>query len=203
MNTKQQTGSVKVWDGLIRLGHWILVAAFVTAYFSAEEFEDLHVIAGWVVAIYVLLRMIWGFIGSRHARFSDFVRGPRAVFGYLRGLADRSAPRTLGHNPAGGAMVIVLLLALAVTCASGLLAQGADEHEGPLAGWFTTPATTSAGDEKAEESGGEIYEEIHELTANLTVALIVLHVLGVIASSIVHRENLPLAMLSGRKRPLE
>lgn len=190
--------SVAVWDPLIRIGHWLLVVAFATAYLSAESAAAVHVAAGYCVGAYVVLRLIWGFVGTRHARFADFVRGPRAVFGYLDGLRRGRAPRYLGHNPAGGAMVVALLLMLAATATAGIVTQAAVEHEGPLAGWFATPAGMS---EAEAEDAGEVYEEVHETLANLTLVLIGLHLAGVLASSIAHRENLPRAMLSGRKRP--
>jgi cytochrome b len=220
----QQQVEIRVWDPVVRIGHWTLAAAFVIAYFTAEELEDVHVAAGYWVGGYVIARIVWGFIGSRYARFSDFVYRPGAVFGYLAGLFRGDAPRYLGHNPAGGAMVIALLLALTGTVATGLLLQAQSEHEGPLAAWFE-PAVTqppgaatatladggyataakqasdgaSEGDKEESESP---YEEIHEIFVNITLVLIALHLLGVLASSVVHRENLPRAMLTGRKAPL-
>jgi cytochrome b len=213
MNTG--SGEIKVWDAFVRLGHWSLVVAFTVAYLSAEEAEDLHVAAGWWIVVYLVARIVWGFVGSPHARFSDFVYRPQAVFAYLAGLARGTAPRYLGHNPAGGAMILALLLCLSATVASGLVAQGADEHEGPLAGLFAPPAQPAHGEaaatgreppageksEEGEQEGKEsAYMELHELFANLSLVLIALHLLGVIASSLVHKENLPRAMLTGRKK---
>jgi len=210
----------KVWDLFVRFGHWSLVLAFVVAYLSAEENEDLHVIAGYWIGAYVLARTVWGFIGSRNARFSDFLAPPAAVLAYLKGLLRGTAPRYLGHNPAGGAMVLALLLSLAAVVGSGLVLLAKDEGEGPLAAWLapsaqavsaaphassavTASGTARADDDEASEGEDEgsdsIYASLHELLVNLTLGLIALHLAGVAASSLVHRENLPRAMISGRK----
>lgn len=183
------TTTIKVWDPLVRVGHWTLVAAFILAYLSAEEWLDLHVAAGYVVLGYVLLRVVWGFIGTRHARFSDFVFRPATVIHYLKDELRLRAPRYVGHNPAGGAMVIALLISLLFTTVSGLALYGADEVAGPLAPYF----------------GGlshywtEVIEEVHEFFANLTVLLVILHVSGVVVASLQHDENLIRAMITGRK----
>ncbi|WP_029919790.1 cytochrome b/b6 domain-containing protein [Nevskia soli] len=207
--------TVPVWDAFVRIGHWTLAAAFLTAYFSAEEFEDLHVAAGYWVGGYVIARTLWGFIGSPHARFRDFVYGPRTVFGYLADMAKGRPAHYVGHNPAGGAMILALLLCLAATAVTGLALQAQSENEGPLAPWLghaaaplvATPAAAPAAGihagkpaEQAEAGDGDsALEEIHELFANLTLGLAILHVLGVIAASLLHRENLVRAMITGRK----
>jgi len=179
---------VRVWDPIVRLGHWTLVIAFAVAYL-VEKPMNVHVFAGYVVAGVVCFRVVWGFLGSQHARFSDFVSSPRAALGYLGSMRSHDAPRYLGHNPAGGLMVVVLLLSLLATAASGLVLYGVDEHAGPLAGLV--------GGMSAMEG---VVEEIHEVLANLTLLLVAVHIAGVLFSSLAHRENLPLAMLTGRKR---
>ena len=212
----EEPGNVRVWDLTVRVGHWTLVAAFATAWLTGEEESFLHIWSGYAVAAVVALRLLWGFIGTPHARFRGFVRGPVAVATYLRGLATGTAPRYLGHNPAGGAMAIALLAALALTTVSGMMVYAIEEKAGPLAGFAAVtgdastmpvmiPAAHAADDdehgyEDHGEGSEEFWEELHELSANLCLALVMLHLLGVIASSRAHRENLPLAMVTGDKR---
>ena len=113
--------TVKIWDPIVRIGHWTLVLAFFIAYFTEDDFLTQHVWAGYVVGAVVLVRLIWGFVGSKHARFRDFVRSPSGTLGYMRDLTRGSARRYLGHNPAGGAMVVAHLLCITVTVFSGLM----------------------------------------------------------------------------------
>jgi cytochrome b len=198
-----------VWDPIVRYGHWALVAAFAVAYLSAEEDAGdpdlLHVWGGYVVGMIVILRIVWGVVGSQHARFSDFVRGPAAAFRYLIALIRGHAPRYLGHSPAGGAMVVALLVACAATVATGLVAYG-DRGHGPLAA-AAPPAIAAAradqprrGAAPAGEEAESLLGELHGTLANITLGLVVLHILGVGLASLVHRENLVAAMITGRKR---
>src|SRR5688572_8747399 len=113
--------TVRVWDPAVRIFHWGLVTAFVTAWISAEESQSIHEIAGYVVAGLVAFRVVWGIVGSRHARFADFVRAPATVLRFLSETIKFRAPRYLGHNPAGGAMVVALLIALVVITGSGFM----------------------------------------------------------------------------------
>jgi len=181
---------VRVWDPLVRSFHWLLVAGFATAFIVEDDLLGVHVWAGYLVLALIGVRLVWGLIGTRHARFSDFVRGPGAVLAYLRDLARSRAPRYLGHNPAGGAMIVLLLISIAVTGISGLAVYGAEEFAGPL-------ATVMRG---LPHFWGDVLEETHEVFAYLTLALILIHVLGVLASSLLHRENLIGGMISGYKR---
>lgn len=167
---------VRVWDPVVRLFHWSLVASFGFAYVAAEDWRDAHEVAGYVVLGLIALRLAWGLIGPGHARFSAFVHGPRAVFGYLRATLRGRAPRHLGHNPAGGAMVVALLIMLAVIGGSGWL--------------MTTDAYW----------GVEWPETVHETAVTLTLMMVALHLLGVLVASLEHRENLVRAMITGRKR---
>ena len=191
MQTKKPSNSdVRVWDPLVRVFHWTLVVAFAIAYITEDEFLDLHVFAGYVVAGLIAFRLLWGLLGSRHARFADFVRRPSTVWAYIKSLAGGHPKRYLGHNPAGGAMVMALLLSLMLTVATGLAYYGAGEFSGPL-------ATMLGG---AGPFWADVLEETHEFLANLTVVLVVLHVAGIVLASLQHRENLVRAMLTGRKR---
>lgn len=181
---------IKVWDPFVRVFHWTVVAAFTVAFLTEDDLQTLHVWAGYTVAGLVAIRVLWGFVGTRHARFSDFVARPAAVLRYgMQTLALR-ARRYIGHNPIGGAMVILLLLSLLATAFTGMATYGAEEHAGPLAGWFSG----------SSERWGEAFEEIHEFFANFTLVLVFVHVAGVVTESLIHRENLVKAMVTGRKR---
>lgn len=181
---------VKVWDPIIRIFHWSLVSAFLIAYLTEEDFLSLHVWAGYTVLSLVFLRTLWGLVGTKYARFSDFVYTPQAIKQFLLETLRLRAPRHLGHNPAGGAMIIFLLIALLVTSLSGLAVYAIEDNAGPL-------ADVLAG---VGEFWGEVLEEMHEFFANFTVALVLLHIAGVIVESLIHRENLVSAMWHGYKR---
>jgi cytochrome b len=207
IQTTSRPASTLVWDPLVRFGHWALVAAFAVAYLSGEDDADaLHVWGGYIVGAIVVLRVVWGFVGPRHARFSDFVRSPLVALTYFLDLLYGRARRYVGHSPAGGAMVIALLVCLAATVATGLIAYG-EEGKGPLAAVLVTDAkangndaehraTAKTGREESESTIGEL----HGLLANITMALVVAHIFGVAVASVVHKENLVLAMITGRKR---
>ncbi|MBN8438588.1 MAG: cytochrome b/b6 domain-containing protein [Candidatus Accumulibacter sp.] len=195
---------IPVWDPLVRVFHWTLVISFCAAYLSEGElFEALqdrlsgewlqlvHVWAGYLIAGLLLWRVVWGFVGPRHARFSDFVRGPRESFGYLKDALTLRAARYLGHNPAGGAMIVALLLSLAATIVTGLALYGADKAMGPLAALLV----------ESSDATIDAIKEAHEAATNCTLLLVAGHLLGVVWESLLHRENLVRAMISGRKRP--
>jgi cytochrome b len=208
------TAPVVVWDPIVRVGHWALVVAFAITYFSAEEeggmTEPLHVWGGYIVGAIVVLRVLWGLVGPKYARFSDFVCGPIAAIKYLVDIIAGHARRYLGHSPAGAAMVIALLICLAGTAATGVLAYG-ERGKRPLAvnGVVVTAVARAdeneSGAREAEgaEGGKSIISEVHGALANITLALVILHVLGVALASYAHRENLVAAMLTGKKRAAE
>lgn len=150
---------------------------------------DLHVYAGYTVAVLLLIRIVWGVIGTRYARFSDFVKSPGKVMAYLKDLLSFKAKRFIGHNPAGGAMIVMLMFGLLLTVLTGMLAYGA-EGLGPLA----EPLFSN------RPYGGELYEEIHEVFANTTLLLIAVHLTGVLVGSLLHQENLVRSMITGTKR---
>ncbi|MGB5453743.1 MAG: cytochrome b/b6 domain-containing protein [Sedimenticolaceae bacterium] len=163
---------VQVWDPFVRVFHWSLVLAFIMAWASAEEWDWLHEQTGYFILVLVGLRTLWGLLGSSHARFSDFLYSPGRTLAYLRGLRSGRPQHYLGHNPAGGWMVIALLLTLLATGASGMLIGG-NEHG--------------------------YWKDLHEGFANLTVALVLVHVGGVLMASVLHRENLVRSMWTGMK----
>ncbi len=184
--------TVMVWDPLVRSFHWGLVAAFAVAWLAADEVQPLHEATGYAVAALLALRLIWGFVGSRHARFTQFVRGPAATLAYLGDMLHRRERRHLGHNPAGAAMIVALMVTLSGTALSGwLLEQSIEEAR----------AVTVAGEHgNREVRGDKTLKEVHEMLANMALVLVALHVGGVAVTSWRHRENLPRAMVTGRKR---
>lgn len=178
MNATTKQG-ILVWDIPTRLFHWLLAASFAGAYITSESerLAAIHVACGYSLLGLIGFRLIYGLVGSRYARFAEFVRGPGAVIGYLKSLLAGRPQRFVGHNPAG-AVAIVLLLGLGLaTGASGFAMY--NELGGPMV--------------------KDALEEVHEACANAMLAVVVIHVLGVIASSVLHKENLARAMVTGRK----
>jgi cytochrome b len=172
-NTRQ---SVPVWDLFVRVFHWSVVFAFTGAYVLSDDGGALHHAFGYVVLGLVAARIAWGFTGTQHARFSSFVPQPRVFVAYCRDIAAGRERRYHGHNPAGGAMIVVLLTLLVSTGVSG---------------WLLTSDMFW---------GSKALEALHEICANAVLACAVIHVGGVLLASWRHRENLVGAMFSGRKR---
>ncbi|MDR0250145.1 MAG: cytochrome b/b6 domain-containing protein [Burkholderiales bacterium] len=168
--------AIKVWDLFVRIFHWSLAALFLIAYVTGDELEEVHIIVGYAIASLIAARVVWGFIGSYHARFRNFVKPPRETLAYLRDEILLKAPRHIGHNPAAAAMIVTLLVMLTATCFTGYM--------------MTTDVF----------GGAEWVEEVHEASANITVGLIAVHILAALMASFMHRENLILSMITGRKR---
>ena len=185
MNT---TDSIAVWDPLVRLFHWALAAAFAISFATGDDWSQMHLFAGYTVGGLVATRLAWGMIGPRFARFSNFVHGPTQVAGYLRLLLAGDAPRYLSHNPAGGAMIVLLLLLLGLSALTGIALQGVEAQTGPLRAILPTGSLWH-----------DVYEESHEFFANLTLLLVAVHVGAVLFSGWLHGENLVRAMITGRK----
>jgi cytochrome b len=166
---------ILVWDAPVRAFHWLMVLSFAGAYLTAESerWRLVHVTLGYTMAGLVAFRILWGLFGTRHARFTTFVRGPRAVVRYLGSLLHGRPEHHAGHNPAG-ALAIVALLVLAIAVAAS--------------GWGTY-----------NEVAGDWLEDLHEAAANVMLAIVGVHVAAVLLSSWLHRENLVGAMISGRK----
>lgn len=168
--------NILVWDWPVRLGHWLMVGGFILAWLTSESetWRLVHAFSGSVVIAVAVFRLPWGFIGSRYARFVDFVRGPGSVVDYLRSLLRLEPDHHTGHNPAGG-WAIILLLGLGI--ATGLV------------GWAMY-----------NELGGEWLEDLHEGLATTMLTVVFIHVAGVVSGSLLHGENLVRAMITGHKQ---
>lgn len=182
--------TIKVWDPFVRMFHWTLVLSFFIAYITEEDFLSIHTFAGYTVLTLLLLRIIWGLIGTRYARFSNFTYSPETIKHFIKDTFYLRAKRYIGHNPAGGAMIILMIISLLMTTLTGLTIYGIEEQAGPMAGWF--------GDK--DSLWEDIFEETHEFFANFTLFLVFIHVAGVIVESFIHKENLVKSMIDGRKR---
>lgn len=166
---------VLVWDAPVRVFHWLMVLSFAGAYLSAESerWRLLHVTLGYTMAGLVGFRIVWGLVGTRNARFANFVRGPRTVLRYVQAMLSTHPEHHTGHNPAG-AVAIVAMLALTLAIAAS--------------GWAVY-----------NDAGGKWIEEFHEFAANTMLAFIAVHLAGVLFASWRGRENLVGAMITGRK----
>ncbi|MFV1878647.1 cytochrome b/b6 domain-containing protein [Nioella sp.] len=198
-------GKIRVWDPFVRVFHWGLVAAFATAWLTADELQPIHEVAGYTVAGLVAFRLVWGLFGSRYARFAQFLKGPGETLGYFGDMARGRERRYLGHNPAGGAMILALMVTLSGTALTGWLM----EEDARLAMLPSIPAIVAPawadddGDEREYGVRGEAegqLKELHETLANLMLLLAALHVAGVVLASFRHNENLARAMVTGDKR---
>ncbi len=163
----------------MRLFHWGLVLSFGVAWLSSRSWEQLHDWAGYAAAALILSRAAWGVFGTRYSRFSQFVRSPRTVLNYLAAIVRGDEARHIGHNPAGGAMVVALMVAMASTAVTGWM--------------LTTDAFW----------GVTWMQKLHNLLAHGILLLVSVHIAGVLLASFRHRENLIAAMISGRKRASE
>jgi len=170
------TKPIRVWDLPTRLFHWSLVASFAIAFLTAEseKLRDIHVVAGYTLAGLIAFRLLWGFVGGGYSRFAEFLPTPRKLAGYIRSLINGKPQHHIGHNPAG-AVAIFLLLGFGIVAAAS--------------GWAAY-----------ENLGGHFMEELHEGASNGMMAIVVIHIAGVIVSSWLHRENLVLAMITGWKK---
>jgi cytochrome b len=214
------SNEIRVWDPLVRIFHWSLVASFAVAYLSGEEESNVHIYSGYIVLGLIAFRVLWGFIGSRYARFGSFVTSPAKVIEYLKGMLARKPKHYIGHNPAGGYMVVAMLVCLFIVTVSGLKVYAIEEGLGPLAGapgelTIISPAHAdeddddddddrggyekNRGEHEEDEAAEEFWEELHEVSSNIMLLLIVLHIAGVIVASRLHDEHLVKAMITGKK----
>lgn len=167
---------ILVWDLPTRWFHWLLALSFAGAWLTSESerYSALHVMLGYTLLGLIAFRLVWGFAGTRYARFKDFAYTPAKVVQYVKSLVSGKPEHYLGHNPAG-AVAIFLLLALGLTTG--------------ISGWLLY-----------NDIGGEAFEEVHEFLANSMLVVVGVHIAGVIVSSFLHRENLARAMVTGYKQ---
>ncbi len=174
--SKTRPATVKVWDPIVRLFHWTVVTACILNLFILEEGKYWHRMTGYAVAAALAIRFVWGFIGTRHARFSDFFPTPSKVMGQIFDIIDGAEQRSLGHNPLASVMMLLLMALLSATC---------------LTGWMTT----------LDAFWGEKWlEQLHGTIANSIMVLAILHAAAALIESWRHKENLVWAMVTGRKR---
>lgn len=221
MNQKNQ---IHVWDLFVRIFHWSLVLFFVLAYATGDDNCSLHRYVGYVVLGFIALRIFWGFAGSQHARFSDFMYPPVKALGYVKDLAGGKAIYYTGHNPAAAWMILFFLIGIPVVCLSGYAAYATKELK-PVQGFSTELlliGNAYADEDENEEreykkkrhhaerdgkrekddkdkEGDSIWGDIHEISAQCMLFFIFVHILGVVVSSRMHNENLVRGMFTGKK----
>ncbi|GAB4179769.1 MAG: cytochrome b/b6 domain-containing protein [Rhodocyclaceae bacterium] len=168
--------AILVWDSPTRVFHWLLVVCFAGAWLTADSewLRDIHVALGYTMAGLILFRLIWGVVGTRYARFSSLTLSPARVVAYLRSLLTSRPEHHVGHNPAGSVAVVLMLALAAAAVLTGIV--------------------------NYEQVGGRWLSELHEGAAGAMAALVGVHIAGVLISSLLHRENLVRAMVTGYKR---
>lgn len=176
MSATPRLDTVPVWDPLVRVGHWTLAVSVLVAYATGDHGGAWHERIGYVALAAATIRILWGFVGTPHARFGDFVPGPASLGEYVRALVARNEPRHLGHNPLGGAWIVLMLALVLATGVTGWALSGYGHHE------------------------AKALEEVHEFLAGSLLAAAAVHVAGVAYESLRHGENLVRAMVTGRKR---
>ncbi len=178
-----------VWDLPVRIFHWGLVAAFISAFVTNKlgvRYFKYHIWSGYAVLILASFRVVWGFVGTRHALFLNFLRGPREILAYARNLFAANGSHYAGHNPAGALMVLALLAGAATQAALGLFANDEIFNVGPLYGLVTKEFSL-------------VLTSLHRRLFYVLLGAIALHVLAVIAHRIFKGEDLVAAMVTGRK----
>ena len=183
------TKKIRVWDWPVRLFHWLIVLLFIISWVSAKtggNAMQYHFWSGYTILGLVLFRILWGWVGSETARFSDFIRGPGAVQAYVRAWFKSSYRGTRGHNPLGGWSVAALLLTLGFQTITGLFSNDDIANEGPL--YHLVSKETS-----------DLISAGHALSFNVLLVLVALHIAAIILYRVKHRENLLKPMLTGDK----
>ena len=192
------------WDPLLRLAHWGIAGVVLANYAFTKEGGSVHIALGWVGMALLLLRLIWGFVGPREARFASFPPNPMAALRHLGGLLRGKAPQYPSHNPAGALMAYALWACLAVLMLTGLGMSGLSpfaqaDLEAAVAEGDWSVLVEEDGDAEGESPYADVLEEVHEVAANLILILAFLHVAGVAVESRALRRNLLAPMLITRR----
>ncbi|PKO60861.1 MAG: hypothetical protein CVU24_11195 [Betaproteobacteria bacterium HGW-Betaproteobacteria-18] len=179
---------ILIWDLPTRLFHWTLASSFALAWLTSDgdQWRSIHVFLGYLMLGLVVFRLIWGFAGSHFSRFASFWFGPKEAIDYLKQVATGHAPRHVGHNPTGSLAIYILLAMAVVVGLTGILTLGGDEQQGIAAGWFSF-------------SQIKWIKELHEAAAILMLVVVIGHITGVVVESVLHKENLARAMVTGVK----
>ena len=183
---------ILVWDVPVRLFHWLLVALMATSYFSGRaggDWMQLHFWSGYAILTLLIFRLFWGFVGSTTARFSSFLKGPRAAFAQIAHLFRKEGPCDAGHNPVGGAMVLVLIFAVLAQVVAGLFSADTDT------GMVNGPLALKVADKWVERA-----TDFHAWWINVLLFLVAIHVFAVLLYLVWKRHNLVGPMITGRKR---
>jgi len=178
-----------VWDLPLRLFHWLIVLSIIGSYTTAKlgvDYMQYHFYFGYFMIAMLIFRITWGFIGPRHARFSSFLTGPSTFFTYAKGMFSPAGHVSVGHNPVGGVMVIVMLILLAVQATTGLFTTDTIIWNGPF-----YPSVS--------ESTGSLLSSVHEANFNIILGVVGLHLAAIIYYHWVKKQNLVSAMFTGYK----
>ena len=189
VQSRELQAESQVWDLPVRVFHWTLVSAFIAAFVTNKlgvSYFKYHVWAGYIVLVLVAFRLVWGLVGTRHARFWNFLRGPKEVLLYARSLLAAKGPHYAGHNPLGALMVLALLAGLGAQAALGLFANDEIFNVGPLYGYVSKDFSLEL-------------TSLHRKLFYGLAAFVALHILAVVAHKIFKNENLVRAMITGRK----
>jgi cytochrome b len=181
-----ERATLLVWDLPVRLAHWSLAACVAGAWathYAGTEWFDWHRRCGYAVLVIAMFRVTWGFVGTRHARFASFVRGPRRIVAYVRGGA---AAQEVGHNPLGALSIVAMLAVLSVQALTGLFANDEIANAGPLFGWIS------------QETSNRL-TSLHRSNSTVLLALVAMHLAAVLYYAIARRQPLVRAMISGRR----
>ncbi len=216
MNEKKQ---IVVWDSFIRVFHWSLLLLFFVAYLTGDAKGPLHRYVGYAVLLLVIARIFWGFWGTKHALFSNFICSPAKGLNYLKELVTGKPTHYIGHNPAAAWMILLLLSSSIIICLTGYAAHTTKRGLTSIGSGNTISIVGNAyadddknerhegkhkgrerhNDGKSDDESDSVWSDIHEMSAQFMLFLICLHIIGVAVSSKMHNENLTKSMVTGKK----